>query len=146
MGAWVRVGARLVLGLFLLYAGTAHLSFGRSEFSAQVPDGLPVSDDVVIGVSGLAEIGLGIGLVALGRYRVAIGWLAGVFFVLIFPGNVSQFVNRIDAFGLTSDTARAVRLLFQPVFVAWALWCTEAWAHRSWITRARGRSVPARRR
>lgn len=40
-----------------------------------------------------------------------------------------------DAFGLTSDTARFVRLFFQPVLVAWALWSTGAW--RAWRAQRR---------
>ena len=30
-----------------------------------------------------------------------------MFFVLIFPGNIAQYVERTDAFGLDSDQARA---------------------------------------
>jgi uncharacterized membrane protein len=119
------------LGAFLLFTGTAHLTFGRAEFSAQVPDWLPVSKDVVILGSGAVELALGAALIALPRYRVVVGWLTAAFFVAIFPGNISQFVNRVDAFGLTSDGARGARLLFQPILVAWALWSTGAWRDRA---------------
>ena len=47
------------------------------------------------------------------------------FFVAIFPGNISQYVNGIDAFGLDTERARLVRLFFQPLLVAWALWATR---------------------
>ena len=80
---------------------------------------------------------LGVGLVALARRRALVGWVVAAFFVAVFPGNVSQFVDGDDAFGLTSDLARGVRLLFQPVLVVWALWSTEAW--RTW--RAGGRTA-----
>jgi uncharacterized membrane protein len=126
-----RLIARVVLGLFLLFTGIGHLTFGRAEFSAQVPDWLPLSDDVVIVASGVAEVALGAALIALPRYRVAVGWMIAAFFVLIFPGNISQFVNRVDGFGLTTDAARAVRLLFQPLLVLWALWATGAWRDRA---------------
>jgi uncharacterized membrane protein len=49
------------------------------------------------------------------------------FFIAVFPGNISQFVTQTSAFGLDTDLARAVRLLFQPLLVVWALWCTGAW-------------------
>ena len=120
----------MVLGLFLLFTGIGHLTFGRAEFSAQVPDWLPVGDDVVVIGSGVAELALGAALIALPRYRVAVGWVVAAFFVAIFPGNISQYVNRVDAFGLTSDAARAVRLIFQPLLVLWALWSTGAWRDR----------------
>lgn len=115
------------LGLNLLFAGTAHLTFARAEFLAQVPSWVPLDGDLVVVLSGLVELALGGALVALGNHRALVGWVVAAFFVAIFPGNISQYVNRIDAFNLNSDTARFVRLFFQPVLVAWALWSTGAW-------------------
>ncbi len=120
----------MVLGLFLLVAGIGHLTFGREEFIAQVPDWLPVADDLVVVASGIVELALGAALIGLPRHRVAVGWIVAAFFVAIFPGNISQFVNQVDGFGLTSDRARAVRLVFQPLLVLWALWSTGAWRDR----------------
>jgi uncharacterized membrane protein len=117
---------RILLGLFLLMAGIGHLSWSRVEFLAQVPAWVPVEADLVVVLSGIAEILLGSSLVLLSRYRVLIGCAAALFFVLIFPGNISQFVTGTDAFGLNTDLARGIRLLFQPVLVVWALWSTGA--------------------
>ncbi len=64
----------------------------------------------------------------LSRWQVPVGCVVAIFFVLVFPGNVSQFVTHANAFGLDSDLVRGVRLLFQPLLVIWALWCTGAWA------------------
>jgi uncharacterized membrane protein len=61
---------------------------------------------------------------------VIVGALVAGFFVAIVPGNVWQWLDGESAFGLDTDTERFVRLLFQPVLVAWALWCTGAW--RAW--------------
>jgi uncharacterized membrane protein len=122
---------RVLLGIFLGLAGVGHLSALRQEFLAQVPNWLPIDGDLVVVLSGVAEIILGLGLIILpGMYRVLIGWAAAVFFILIFPGNISQYVNQIDAFGLNSDSSRLIRLFFQPVLVIWALWSTGAW--RAW--------------
>jgi uncharacterized membrane protein len=88
----------------------------------------------VVLASGFVEIALGVGLVVLWRYREAIGWLTAIFFVAIFWGNISQFVNGTDAFGLDTDIQRFVRLLFQPLLVAWALLSTGAWG--SWRRKA----------
>ncbi len=133
--------ARLVLGGFLCFAGLSHLSFARAAFHAQVPPWLPLNADFVIGASGVVEILLGAGLMLLPRWRVPLGWVVAVFFVLIFPGNISQFVTHTAAFGLNSDLARGIRLLFQPLLVAWAVWCTGAWAafrdRRRWSHEAR---------
>jgi len=119
---------RVFLGVFLSLAGIAHLSTLRQEFLAQVPNWLPIEGDLVVVLSGVVEIMLGVGLMILpGRYRILIGWATATFFILIFPGNISQYVNQIDAFGLNSDSSRLIRLFFQPVFVIWALWSTGAW-------------------
>jgi uncharacterized membrane protein len=123
----VQTAFRLLLGAALLVVGTAHLIWSRTEFQAQVPRWLPLPADLVVVASGLVELALGGVLIALSRYRAAVGWIVATFFVAIFPGNISQYVNRVDAFGLHSDGARALRLLFQPVLVAWALWATGAW-------------------
>ena len=125
-----RAIARIVLGSFLLFAGIGHLTRQREEFQAQVPTWVPLDPDFVVVASGVVEIALGLALIALPRYRVAVGWIVAAFFVAIFPGNISQYVNQVDSFGLTSDAARAARLIFQPLLVLWALWSTGAWRDR----------------
>ena len=124
-----RAVAQAALGLALLTAGTGHLTTRRQEFQAQVPPWVPLEADLVVLASGVVELALG-GALLLARRRPArplAGAAAAAFFVAVFPGNVSQLLTRTDAFGLDSDTARAVRLLFQPVLVVWALWSTGAW-------------------
>ena len=123
---WARRVSQVALGAFLLSAGVSHLTVSRLEFQAQVPTWLPLDPDFVVISSGIVEILLGLSLITLWRYRKRVGLLVALFFVAIFPGNINQFVNGIDAFGLNSDSARAVRLLFQPVLVLWALWSTGA--------------------
>jgi len=123
----LRIVFRMALGAFLLLAGISHLTVNREAFLAQVPTWLPLEGDFVVVASGIVEIVLGLSLLALGRYRVQVGWIVAAFFVAIFPGNVSQLVTHTDSFGLNTDLARTVRLLFQPVLVLWALWSTGAW-------------------
>ena len=123
---WGRRVSQVALGAFLLSAGVSHLTVNRLEFQAQVPTWLPLDPDFVVISSGIVEILLGLALIALWRFRKHVGLVVALFFVAIFPGNINQFVNGIDAFGLNSDSARAARLLFQPVLVLWALWSTGA--------------------
>lgn len=118
--------ARVGLGLGLVFAGIGHLTFAREEFQAQVPSWFPVDTDLTVLASGAVEIALGTALVVLPRWRVAVGLVAAAFFVVVFPGNVGQWLEHRDGFGLDSDTKRLVRLAFQPVLVAWALWSTGA--------------------
>lgn len=127
---------QMALGAALAYAGVGHLTSNRLEFQAQVPTLLKDYADFVVLASGVVEIALGMGLVLLWKYRVVIGGLAAAFFIAIFWGNISQYLNHVDAFGLNSDRARFVRLLFQPLLVAWALLSTGAW--RALRARLRG--------
>jgi uncharacterized membrane protein len=124
---FLRNATQLLLGAALTYAGTTHLTTSRQEFQAQVPNWVPLSADFVVIASGIVEIALGLSLLFLWKYRTQLGWITAAFFITIFPGNISQYVNGIDAFGLDSDRARAIRLLFQPLLVIWALWSTGAW-------------------
>jgi uncharacterized membrane protein len=137
----IRRGFQVLLGLALGYAGIGHLTTSRQEFQAQVPNLFKDYADFVVVASGVVEIVLGVALVGLWKYRVQVGWVAAAFFVAIFPGNISQYVNGVDAFGLDSDTSRLVRLFFQPLLVVWALWSTGAWG--SW--RAPKKSVVTER-
>jgi uncharacterized membrane protein len=121
--------AQILLGGALTYAGITHLTTNRTEFQAQVPTWVPFSDDFVVLASGVVEIMLGIALASL-QYRRQVGWATAAFFVAIFPGNISQYINGIDAFGLDTDQARLTRLFFQPLIVLWALWATGAWPKR----------------
>jgi len=120
----VRKGFQVLLGAALIYAGITHLTTSRLEFQAQVPTWVPLSADFVVLASGVVEIVLGIALASL-QYRRQVGWITAAFFVAIFPGNISQYVNGIDAFGLDTDQARLTRLFFQPLLVLWALWATK---------------------
>jgi uncharacterized membrane protein len=124
---------QIVLGFALAYAGTGHLTTSRQEFQAQVPTLLRDYADFVVLASGVVEIALGVGLIALWKYRVQLGWVVAAFFVAVFWGNISQYVNGVDAFGLDSDRARLIRLFFQPLLVMWALGSTGAW--KSWRSR-----------
>ena len=121
----VRKILQVLLGSTLIYTGVLHLTSSRQEFQAQVPPWAPFSPDFVVLASGVVEILLGLLLMSL-RKRKEVGIATALFFIAIFPGNISQFVHGIDAFGLNSDRARAIRLLFQPVLVLWALWATAA--------------------
>jgi uncharacterized membrane protein len=122
---FMRKATQILLGATLIYTGTLHLTTRRLEFQAQVPPWAPFTPDFIVLASGVVEIALGLSLISLQRRRV-VGIATAAFFIAIFPGNISQFVNGIDAFGLDSDRARAIRLLFQPLLVLWALWSTTA--------------------
>ncbi|WP_405138725.1 hypothetical protein [Nocardia sp. NBC_01388] len=135
----VRLAAQAFLGVMLMSAGTSHLTFAREDFRAQVPSWFPLDTDVVVLASGVVEITLGAALLSTWKQprRALVGAIVAAFFVAIFPGNIAQLVEHRDAFGLDSDAKRAVRLVFQPALVAWALLATDAigvWRSRAVTT------------
>jgi uncharacterized membrane protein len=121
----IRTIARLGLGLALTFAGSSHLGAARETFRAQVPTWLPLDADFVVIASGVVEIALGLWLISGFKAPIA-GTITALFFIAIFPGNISQWVTQTDAFGLNTDEARLIRLFFQPLLVIWALYSTGA--------------------
>ena len=129
----IRIGTRsairLLMGSAMIFAGVAHLTFKRKEFQAQVPRWLPTNQplmDITVITSGIVEITLGMLMILWKEKRISTGLMLALFYILIFPGNISQYMNRIDAFGLDTDTKRFIRLLFQPLLIYGALWSTGA--------------------
>ena len=128
---FLKMAARVLLGFALTFAGIGHLTTSRLEFQAQVPTWLPLDPDFVVVASGIVEITLGLSLIILFKFAPYVGLVTALFFIAIFPGNISQLVTQTDAFGLNTDTSRAVRLIFQPLLVIWALWSTNALSLRT---------------
>lgn len=137
--ALVRRVAQVALGAAMLFAGTGHLTFAREEFQAQVPPWVPLDADLVVLASGVVELAVGAALVVTWRQpaRALVGVATALLFVAVFPGNVAQYTEGRDAFGLDTDRARLVRLFFQPVLIVWALWATRAsllWRRRAEVS------------
>lgn len=126
-GVGLRSVLRWLLGGALIGAGIGHLTTQRTEFQAQVPGWFPIDENLVVVASGIVEIALGAALIGLPRHRVVVGTIAAAFFVVVFPGNIAQWIEGVDAFGLDTDAKRFARLFFQPVLVIWALYATGAW-------------------
>lgn len=134
--------ARISLGLVMIFASIGHFTFLRDEFQAQVPEWVPVGKDAVVIISGIFELALGLSMVFWAKQKVWVGCALAVFFILIFPGNIAQYVNRTDALGLDTDRARLIRLFFQPVLIFWALWSTGGmgyWYQRKLSHKVRGK-------
>ena len=119
----LKLVAKILLGLALMYAGIGHLTFARN----QVPKWLPADPDFVVLASGLVEIALGFSLVFFPKWQKQIGLTTALFFLAVFPGNIAQYLGHAAAFGLNSDESRLIRLFFQPLLMIWALWSTT-WA------------------
>jgi len=125
-----RVVGRWALAALLVVAGASHLTWGRGGYRIVVPDWatrlLHTDKDTIVLASGVVELMLGGALVALPGEQRRIGWAVAAFFVAVFPGNVHQWRTGRPAPMLATDRARFVRLLLQPLLVAWALWSTAS--------------------
>ncbi|MDN4012638.1 MAG: hypothetical protein GXO46_02215 [Chlorobi bacterium] len=118
--------SRIALGAFLITAGIGHLTFARKEFQAQVPEWVPLDKDDTVVYSGIAEIALGTAMIATPKkYRKNMGRIVAGFFAAVFPGNIAQYKNRRDSFGLNTDNQRLGRLFMQAPLIAWALKSTD---------------------
>ncbi len=89
------------------------------------PEWVPFPDQVVFW-TGIAELAGGLGLLIppmlISRIRYAAGIGLAVYAICVFPANVNHAVNNIAIEGTTlSWLYHGPRLLFQPVFIWWAL-------------------------
>ena len=121
-----KTAGRVLLGAFVVTAGIGHFTFARTGFRAQVPNRLPLDEDFVVLASGVVEVVLGSAMILARRRRPLVGRVAAAFFVAVYPGNISQLVNHADGAGLDSDRKRIIRMPFQALMVADALWSTNA--------------------
>ncbi|MDQ0782161.1 hypothetical protein [Chryseobacterium sp. W4I1] len=118
--------SRIALGTFLITAGVGHLTFARKQFQAQVPDWVPLKKDDTVIYSGIAEILLGTAIIATPKkHRKTVGKVVATFFAAVLPGNIAQYKNRRDSFGLNTDNQRMARLFLQAPLIAWALKSTD---------------------
>ena len=81
----------------MTYAGYSHLTHARQEFVAQVPTWLqftPAFTDFIVLASGVVEICLGLSILFLYKHKGLVGSMLALFYILIFPGNINQYINR----------------------------------------------------
>lgn len=82
---------------------------------------MPIDADDTVLLSGAVGISLGLGLLALPKERRRMAGPTTAFLVAVFPGNISQYKNRVDGLGLDTDRKRLVRLFTEPLMWATAL-------------------------
>ncbi len=126
-GRATRALTKVALGAALVGAGVAHLTSLREEFQAQVPEWVPFDPDDVVVWSGWVEIALGTATVLVWPQpnRARLGLVGAAFFLAVFPGNIGQWLEQKDGFGLDTDQARLARLAFQPVLIAAAVYAGD---------------------
>lgn len=122
----IKTIAKYGLGAMLISAGIGHLTFARKEFQAQVPEWVPLEKDDTVVYSGIVEIAMGTAIIAAPKkYESLVGRVAAGLFTAVFPGNIAQYKNRKDSFGLNTDNKRFARLFMQPLLLLWAIKATD---------------------
>lgn len=120
---------RLALALGMTVAGVAHL-VDPTPFVQHLPEWVPQREPLVL-LTGLIEIGLGLALLAPQPYRRLVGLLVAAYLVAVFPGNIYVAVAGVEVDGQPGGVYPWLRLLFQPLFIWLAVWCTRPLARRN---------------
>ncbi len=123
----VRRAARLGMAAAMVVAGVAHWLM-PAPFVQHLPPWVPAAEVLVL-ATGVIEIGLGAALLLRRPWRRRAGLALAAYLVSVFPANVYVAVAGIEVDGQPGGWYPWLRLPFQVLFVAWALWCTE-WDRR----------------
>jgi len=112
-----------LLGVFYLAAGLNHFR-DPGFYAPMMPPALP-APDALVGLSGAAEIGLGLAALVLGHVatlRRAIAWGVIALLVAVFPANLHIAFANVPLGGAREGAGilNWVRLPFQALLVAWA--------------------------
>jgi uncharacterized membrane protein len=115
-----QTAARWVLALFFIVAGVNHF-LAPEIYLGMMPPWLPLKAAANL-ISGAAEIAGGIGLLIPSLRRPA-AWGLIALLIAVFPANIQVAVQgHMPGLENAPPALLWVRLLFQPVFVAWVWW------------------------
>jgi len=116
----IRSGLRVILAIFYLGAGIAHL-MSPHGFLAITPDWVPYPV-FMVAFTGVAEIAGAIGLMIPQTRKWAASGLA-LYALCVWPANFNHAFNGITVGGETlSWWYHGPRLMFQPVLIWLAFW------------------------
>jgi len=118
-----RSAGRVGLAVGMAFAGIAHLAM-PTPFLQHLPPWTPAAEAIIF-VTGSIEIGLGAALLWRQPWRQRAGLALAAYLVAVFPGNVYVAVAEVDVDGQPGGWYPWLRLPFQALFIAWALWSTR---------------------
>jgi len=109
--------SRIVLAALMIFAGLMH--FARPDLYLKImPPYFPLHLEMVY-LSGLFEVAIGIGLLIERSQRAAaVGCI--LLLIAVFPANIYLFQHQ-DILP-APNWVHLLRLPFQAVFIAWAIW------------------------
>ena len=118
-----RQSARIGMAVAMAFAGVSHLLM-PTPFVQHLPTWVPMREELIL-VTGLLEIGLGTALLLRRPLRRWAGLALAGYLVAVFPSNVYVAVAQVEVEGQPAGAYPWIRLPFQLLFIAWALWSTR---------------------
>jgi uncharacterized membrane protein len=119
----LRQAARIGMAIAMVVAGITHL-VRPLPFLQHLPAWVPAAE-LLIFVTGIAEVVLGLALLLPQPWRWRAGIVLAAYLVAVFPANVYVAVAGVDVDGQPDGIYAWLRLPLQVLFVAWALWSTR---------------------
>ena len=117
-----RRAALLGMATAMVFAGAAHWLM-PTPFVQHLPPWVPAAKALVL-VTGVIEVGLGAALLLRQPWRRRAGLALAAYLVAVFPANVYVAVADVAVDGQPGGWYPWLRLPFQVLFIAWALWST----------------------
>ena len=118
-----RQAARIGMAVAMAFAGSSHLLM-PTPFVQHLPPWVPMREELVF-LTGVLEVALGVALLLRQPLRRLAGIALAGYLVAVFPGNIYVAVASVEVDGQPGGAYPWLRLPFQVLFIAWALWSTR---------------------
>jgi uncharacterized membrane protein len=118
-----RLAALAGMALAMAFAGISHLLL-PTPFVQHLPTWVPMREELIF-ITGLLEIALGVALLLRQPLRRLAGLALAGYLVAVFPSNIYVAVAGVEVDGQPDGAYPWLRLPFQLLFIAWALWSTR---------------------
>ncbi|WP_418120050.1 DoxX family protein [Variovorax sp. 350MFTsu5.1] len=137
----LRAAMRWGMGLGFLFTGVDHFVNASTRYAPMIPDALAGHALAWVYLTGVAELAGGLGLLVPAPVYRRLGlpnlqrqagiWLS-VMLVCVVSANISVALKGQTVQGLEFGAWYFwIRPLFQPVFIAWALYCSGVWPRQA---------------
>ncbi len=118
-----RHAARIGMVIAMAFAGISHLLM-PTPFVQHLPTWVPMREELIF-ITGLLEIALGAALLLRRPLQRLAGFALAGYLVAVFPSNIYVAVADVEVDGQPGGAYAWLRLPFQLLFIAWALWSTR---------------------
>lgn len=118
-----RQAARIGMAFAMAVAGVTHW-VNPTPFVQHLPTWVPMREELIF-LTGIIEVALGAALLLRQPWRRQAGFALTGYLVAVFPGNLYVALAGVEVDGQPGGVYPWLRLPFQMLFIAWALWSTR---------------------